>query len=303
MATTGGEYVPTVQGGGEGVRRALEKLAASLDAGDTYSSLQLFKTQHARAKKRGDWADALGLAHGGAAAILQRGDAVAGAELAVDYINIAATKPPADLDERLVELDALFGKIPPSDDVTRERKRFLSAAIEASSSVGGAWAHGEPRLHKSAALMALKEGNYPVVARHMLVSDDSANAASFIVAWARRGPDSEVDLHLTRFLLQLLALGDLRGAQAFHAAFVAQFPQLDTPLTHFCDMVLVVVERHPLALLRHLRTKYARALDRAGPDVFAQLLDDVEAAFYGVVHEDGKGGGGMMNILQSLMGN
>jgi len=82
--------------------RVIQKLEESINQGDLYSSLQLFKTQHARAKKRGDFKTAAELAKRGAELMLSKNEINAGAELARDYCELIKVRFAAVVPNKLI---------------------------------------------------------------------------------------------------------------------------------------------------------------------------------------------------------
>ena len=286
----------------------MDKLKTSVESGDLYGALQMFKTQHARAKKKGEFADALELARGGAALMLEKGQLMEGADLARDYVELSKSSPPkSDQDydawvENVLVLDKLFGKLEQNEETGRERKRFMKMAVDFTSAEGP-WSHGDPKLHQNLALTCVAESDLMGASKHMLLSQKPEDAAKLIASWAKRGPEGEQDLHLTRFVLQLLVLENLRDANVFYTSFRAQFPKLDTPLVHFCGYLLRVLERNAFPLFQQLRQKYDSALSRGNgmPTSFNAYLDKIAQVFYGV--EPPKTGmGGMMDLMKGLLG-
>lgn len=254
--------------------KAIERLRASIEGGDLYQALQLFKTQHARAKKKGDITQALELADRGANLMLEKKEVNAGSELARDFLDLLKVQPELNYEKVLGQLLALEGRFAAleGEEASREGKRFLRGAIELTAE-RGPWPAGDPELHHKAALAALKESDITSATKHMLHAQRPDEFVRIVARWAKAGPKEEIDLHLARSVLLLLCLENLRDANAFNKGFHAEFPELKTPLTQFIDYLLRTLERDAYPLFQTLRQKYAPSIARANsPQVNFDLL-------------------------------
>jgi hypothetical protein len=290
----------TTEGGISQAQKAIERLSASIDSGDLYQALQLFKTQHARAKKKGDLAQATELAFRGANLMLDKKEVNAGSELARDFIELLKAQSEFNYDKVLSELlilDGQFSKLE-GEEATRERKRFLKAAIDFTAEKGP-WVSGDPELHRVASLAALKEQDIMVATKHQLHAHRPEEYANLLVKWAKLGPESERDLYLARAVLQLLCLENLRDANAVNKAFRAEFPDLDTPLLRYIGYLLRTLERDAYPLFQVLRQKYGPSIARGNTPTssFDAYLDKIASVFYGVAPPKS----GMASMMESLM--
>ena len=280
--------------------KAVERLKESIESGDLYQALQLFKTQHARAKKKGDLNQAIELAFRGANVMLEKNEVNAGSELARDFVDLLKTQPDLNYDKTLQELltiDGHFSKLE-GEEATRERKRFLKAAIDLSVE-RGPWPSGDPELHRIIALTALKEQDVLLCIKHMLHSHRPDEISSITAKWAKSGPEGERDLHIARTVLQLLCLENLRDANAVFKALKAEFPDLDTPLMRFLGYLLRTLERDAYPLFLTLRQKYASSIARANtPQAsFEAYLDKIAQVFYGVAPPKS----GMQSMMETML--
>ncbi|KAH9251085.1 hypothetical protein BASA81_010984 [Batrachochytrium salamandrivorans] len=291
-------------------QKAIERLAESIDSGDLYQALQLFKTQHARAKKRGDVAQATELALRGAKLFLERNQVNSGSELARDYIELvtnsstdAAGKQQYDNSVTgLLEIDLQFAREEnmSTEEGLRERKRFLKLAIEYTAAKGP-WPQGEPELHLNFARMGLKEKNLLEATKHYVHANKVDEFSDVLVAWASTGPESERDLYLARGVLQLLCYENLGDANLLNVKFRKDCSGLEiTPLLRFVDFLLRTLERDAYPLFQVLRQKYAPSIARAqqpnAPNPFDMYLDKIALVFYGV-QPPKSGMGNMMDML------
>jgi hypothetical protein len=281
-ATAGGDTSTTTL---SPAQKAVERLSQSIDSGDLYQALQLFKTQHARAKKRGDIHQAIELAYRGANLMLEKKEVNAGSELARDFVDLVKNLPEEQLEypkilSEIVIIDSNFAKCD-GEEASRERKRFLKQAIEFTSDKGD-WTYGEPELHRLAALAALKDQDIMQASKHMLHSHKPEEFAILLAKWAKRGPDSERDLHVARAVLQLLCFENLRDGNALFKAYKAEFPDLDTPLMRFIGYLLRTLERDAYPLFQTLREKYNAAIARGnfGNATFDLYLDKIASVYY-----------------------
>ena len=293
--------------------RVLRKLRASLDEGDSYSALQMYKTQPARAKKKGDVEDALELARGGAVLLLERGEVISGAELARDYVEIAKAGAEAkEMTEAtyearvrdLVAMDDAFTRNSVTPEVVRERKRFLKAALEFSVAKGP-WELGEPRLHDAAASNAISASEWNPAMKHLMQAQVPTKAAAVVVQGSRGASASELELRVTMFVLQFLALENLRDANLFFTACKTEAgARIDphSPLMTFCALLLKTLERNAYPLFQQLRTKYRSELDRGarGGVNFDNYLDRIALVFYNV--QPARTGFDMASMMKGLMG-
>ena len=280
--------------------KAVERLKESIESGDLYQALQLFKTQHARAKKKGDIAQAVELAYRGANVMLEKGEVNAGSELARDFVELVKSQPDFDYDkvvQEIIIIDGHFAKLEGSE-ASREQKRFLKVAVDFTTE-RGPWPTGEPELHRIIALAALKDSDLLLAMKHMLHSHHPDEIVKIITKWAKSGPENERDLYLTRTVLQLLCLENLRDANAVNKGFREEFPDLDTPLTRFVGFLLRTLERDAYPLFMTLRQKYAPSLARGNTpqSSFDAYLDKIAQVYYNVAPPKS----GMASMMESLM--
>jgi len=280
--------------------KAVERLRASIEGGDLYQALQLFKTQHARAKKKGDVTQALELAFRGANLMLEKKEVNSGSELARDFLDLLKEQPEFNNDKVLAELLLIEERFRALDgeEASREGKRFIKGAIDLTAE-RGPWPAGDPALHWQAALMALKESDVLGATKHMLHAHRPEEFASTVAKWAKVDRAEDADLYLARAVLQLLCLENLRDANAFNKAYRAEFPDMKSPLAQFIEYLLKVLERDAYPLFVALRQKYAPAISRGNTQAsnFDAYLDKIASVFFGVAPAKS----GMASMMESLM--
>lgn len=202
--------------------------------------------------------------------------------------------------KELLEIDACFERAPAeSEEGNRERKRFLKLALEMSSEKGP-WKNGDPVLHFAMASAAIKSKDFPLALKHLVHSHRPEELNKLIIVWSKAGPDSEIDLHYTRAILQLLCLENLRDANILFKFLKAEFPSLDTPLIRFDGFLLRTLQRDAHPLFTTLRTKYSQAIGRGnvqGGLTFDVCLDKIAHVFYGVALQKS----GMESMMENLM--
>lgn len=278
--------------------KAIERLGASIDSGDLYQALQIFKTQHSRAKKKGDIKQATELAFRGAKLMLEKGEVNSGSELSRDFVDLLKSQPDVEYDKMvqdLVALDLSFDKLT-GEEAARERKRFLKACIDFTKETGH-WTMGEPAFHHLTARVALKQQDVMTALKHFVLSAQPEELATTLVAWAKAGPPDEVDLHLARAVLQILCFENLRDANIVRKSFMEAFPELDTPLTRFLGFLLKTLERDAYPLFQTLRNKYAQSLAREKS--FESYMERIAQVFYGVAPQKS----GMASMVEQFMKN
>lgn len=281
-------------------QKAIERLSSSIESGDLYQALQLFKTQHARAKKKGDIATASELAFRGANLMLEKNQVNAGGELARDFIDLNKESKDYDLIiTQLLVIDSNFNKLDFENvEVSRERQRFLKQALEFSQTT---WPQGDPQLHLNFARFSLKQKNLQEASFHYLHSQQMDEFASVLITWANNGPKEERDLYLGRACLQLLCFENLRDANALYSKMRKELPDLDTPLVRYIGFLLRTLERDAFPLFQLLKQKYSQSLSRVilpnGQNQFEAYLEKIAQVFYGIQPQSKSGFGGMMESL------
>ncbi len=117
------------------------------------------------------------------------------------------------------------------------------------------------------------------------------------------GPRWERDLCITRAVLQLAALQNLRDANILFEAFQQRMKisqmEIDSPLTTFIGYLLQTLLRDAAPLFRVLVERYGQALDR-DPN-FQQYLALIGQKFYGIEPPQ-NGMGAMLNQMMSMFG-
>lgn len=163
---------------------------------------------------------------------------------------------------------------------------------------------GAPELHTAFARDFTAAKNYGSAQKHFLRSDDMTGFAKMCLEWSDDGFPGEADLFYTRPTLMLLALGNLKMANAFFASYTELLTeaQRKAPLHNFCRFLLLTLERDALTLFNQLRTSYAPSLQR--DPAFGPYLDQIALIFYNVKKPTEQGGinGLMGSLFKSLMG-
>ena len=117
--------------------------------------------------------------------------------------------------------------------------------------------------------------------------------------WSCKGYKSERDLFITRAVLQLLSLENLRDANAVFEAFNDKLAKkkvvLDSPLMNFTRFLLLTCERDAQPLFLMLQQKYAPSLAR--DESFSTYMTYIGQKFFGIQPPPS-----MAGMLQNMMG-
>lgn len=305
-----------------GVAKAVLKLKASIDAGNSYEAQQMLKTVYHRFRMRDQLGDAYQLLEEGACMQLGRGQFNCGLELALllaeDY---SSDKLPVS-EVAIQRLITILRAWPTGDEATEESEgatRFIGAALKWCRSCGD---RGEDSalLHDSLAKYLWETLNIKglaAVTAHFARGRDYYSFAAIIFEAAAQGSPEEEDLFLARALLQTLLIGPAgRSAAAAEARREMVLGCSDilngyecmsrrllprTPLVNFLRLLLEALDKHSsLNLMRILRREYAPTLQR--DPTFKTMLDRIEELWFGARQQGGMGGM-LGNIMQMLAGS
>lgn len=162
---------------------------------------------------------------------------------------------------------------------------------------------GAPELHTAFARHAAIRKDFGTAQKHFLRSDDMDSFAKMCVLWSDDGFPGEEDLFFTRPTLMLLALGNLKMANAFFSSYTQLLSNSmkEVPLFNFCRFLLLTLERDAFPLFQTLRSKYTLSLSR--DPTFEQYMDQIAHTFFGVKKPGNEGGfnGIMGSLFKSLM--
>jgi golgi to ER traffic protein 4 len=140
-----------------------------------------------------------------------------------------------------------------------------------------------------------KENDYVQAHKHFSRASSPEAHASMIFDWSLSGNDSEKDLFITRALLQLLCVSDVKEAKYFFEEYVKLHCEVDetfnskSPLLNFCRFLMLSIEKKNLELFQMLQDKYEFHLQR--DQHFSKYLKGIGAEHFGMVQsESGLGG-------------
>jgi hypothetical protein len=214
-------------------RGAVELLLSRIDdsfaSGNAYEASQLYDTLSARlitAKH----ADPLSILAPGVERFMrtgQRAFAVAVSLLIPD--TLAKIEIPADsgVVDRLIAIHKEFGGEPSVE--------FLRACVGYTSKYGDNVLGSAP-LNKELGIALWMIKDYVGANEALAKGEAYAEHGNLLVEWSTAGYKSEVDLFVTRAVLQYLCLENMKGANTVYKAFMEAYENLDTPLTNFCKL-------------------------------------------------------------------
>mmetsp|Transcript_13286 Transcript_13286/g.23699 ORF Transcript_13286/g.23699 Transcript_13286/m.23699 type:complete len:297 (+) Transcript_13286:107-997(+) len=256
---------------------------------DPYGALQTYKTFHARANKKEDFAAAVDFCRSGSIVLLKKQHLTAGTELALLLVEtLEAAKIEQDDDAKAVVMDVAkaFETVTASKEAAKNQARFLKACIVWSTLKHcGKFEKGDPELHRLAAGAKIRMGDVSGAATHFLHARQPQEFATFLYQWSSLGYKGERDLFLARAVLQLLALENLKDANILYETFVKLLilkkePLKETPLAHFVKFLLKAVERDAYPLFKMLCEKYQPSIQR--DQNFQMYLDRISEIYFGI---------------------
>eukprot|EP01006_Ploeotia_vitrea_P033510 TRINITY_DN65566_c7_g4_i3.p1 TRINITY_DN65566_c7_g4~~TRINITY_DN65566_c7_g4_i3.p1 ORF type:complete len:384 (+),score=226.48 TRINITY_DN65566_c7_g4_i3:124-1152(+) len=195
-----------------------------------------------------------------------------------------------ELAAQVEQITQLFAAFPKDDAKSVDvRDRFMRRAITYTGRFG-ANPHGSPALHQAMARELTRAERFAEAQRYWLRSGRPDEHAAMLAEWASRGYRGELDLFITRCVLQYLCLENLGGANAVFQAFITAHAAgtgaggkkklTHTPLLNFTRFLLLTLERDAAPLFRMLRSEYATSLER--DDTFNSYLDKIGQLFYNI---------------------
>lgn len=217
----------------------------------------------------------------------------AGTELALLFIETLETgsmEQDDELKQIILDISGAFQALE-ADEVRRAEAaknegRFLKAAIAWSTLAKcGQFATGDPDFHLLRAKAMVRRKDLPSASTNFLHAGQPKEFAEFLYQWSCSGYQSEREMFLARAVLQLLALENLKDANALYTEFNAildknKCPLKQTPLAHFTKYLLKTVERDAFPLFQMLCQKYMQVLQR--DQSFILYLDRIQESFFGV---------------------
>ncbi|XP_064478940.1 Golgi to ER traffic protein 4 homolog [Ornithodoros turicata] len=284
-----------------GTVRVLNKLHASIDAGNYYEAHQMYRTIYFRYLNQKRYNDLKELLYDGALKLLTLKECNSGADIAnllVDVLSKSETKPNDEEIEHLGTLHALLNASSP------ERTAFLVKALEWSSDASHP--RGHPLLHRFVALTLWKEKNYAESRYHFIHSTDGDSCAAMLVEFqTSKGYSSEIDLFIAQTVFQYLCLRKASTATVVFYAYTQKHPSVHTgppfflPLLNFIWFLLLAVETRKLAIFTVLCEQYQQTINR--DPSYPQYLDKIGQLFFGLPPPP-KPQGGFGNLIQTLLG-
>lgn len=292
--------------GDRGVSRVLDKLEASVNAGQYYEAHQMYRTLYFRFLSQKKYTELLNLLYKGSTLLLQRDQQGSGADLAIlliDVLTKSETKPCEEWIDKLAKLFELMSSSIP------ERETYLSNAIKWSMDSNK---RGHPLLHKRIAEVYWKEKKYTAAHRHFLHSSDPAAYANMLIELhTTKGMKSEIDLFIAQAVLQFLCLRKLKMANDTLNQYTHLHPTISRnkgppflfPLINFLWFLLRAVEKRNVHQFKILKNWYAVSIKR-DPN-YSVYLDNIGRIWFGIeMPPDPKNANSMFGgFLKSIIGD
>lgn len=283
-----------------GVQRVLDKLEASVSAGNFYEAHQMYRTLYFRYSMQEKYKELLELLYSGSKLLLQNKQLTSGADLCNLFVDVLQKSSEPVTEELVQKLSELYGLIGPN---VPERDTFLANAMRWSAKGSPEYKTGHPLLHKAVAQTSWREKNYVVARYHFLHSNDGSSFAMMLVEiHTRQGYPSEVDLFITQVVLQYLCLQNKTTAfDAFHW-YTLKHPNIKSgppyllPLLNFIWFLLKAIESGKLPVFTLLCKKYKPSIDR--DPTYNSYLNKIAQIFFGLPPQRPRNQGLFGNLMQ-----
>lgn len=243
--------------------RALVDERLQQGANGAYEASQLLRSQAQRAINTGDADKALELATEGSIALLMEGHADSGCEVALQLVEVVDTlhaQLPYDRSlEHVLTVAAAFAD--GAAAASPEHQRFEKAALKWSADKGP-FPLGEPRLHQLIAAVEWEAGEFDAAVKHHALAETPADLARALVAHVKKASDR--DALLARAVLQLLAVENLRDANALLTSYKAATEAItgNRPFLEFCSLLVRTCEYDAASLFEDLVSRFFPLLQR-----------------------------------------
>ncbi|KAJ1527592.1 hypothetical protein ONE63_007555 [Megalurothrips usitatus] len=285
-----------------GVQRVLDKLEASVTAGNFYEAHQMYRTLYFRYLMQEKYKELLELLYSGSKLLLLNKQLTSGADLANLFVDVLGKSSEAFSEEFLTKLSELYGLIGPN---VPERETYLTNALRWSLKGSPQYKSGHPTLHKAIAQISWKEKNYSCARHHFLHSNDGTGFAMMLVEiHTLQGYPSEVDLFITQVVLQYLCLQNKATAfDTFHW-YTVKHPDIKPgppylePLLNFNWFLLKAIESGKLPVFTLLCKKYKPSIDR--DPTYKSYLNKIATLFFGLPPARPRNQGIFGNLMQLL---
>lgn len=258
------------------------------------------------------------IVYNGSKTLLEHQQPQAGGGLAlltIKHLVQHKTDVSATMVDKLAVLAKLFDKCEGNDDeVKREKLRVIKAAIAWSSREDcGGFQNGHVQLNRLGAYAAAECEQFDLAQQLFIRSDDAEGAGNLIYDYATQHTlKSEHGLVLTRAILRYLLSENIKDANAVRRKFYQRAGWKSVSeegngegvaeLGNFCELVIKIcqMEKRAAPLYERVCKSYEGEVKR--DEELAMMLQKIGLMYFDVRPKQ-QGMGGMMNMLQGLMGN
>eukprot|EP01138_Halocafeteria_seosinensis_P010286 gb/GECG01010504.1/.p1 GENE.gb/GECG01010504.1/~~gb/GECG01010504.1/.p1 ORF type:complete len:310 (+),score=36.12 gb/GECG01010504.1/:1-930(+) len=284
-----------------------QTLQESLDRGDFYSALQMYRTYARRRENQKDIQGATRLYIDGAQLLTEKNQLEEARDLLQAMIDLWEKTPGASsVSVRKNHLRRLYKQFPDSSSKLAWLKRAIEWSNDANtSSIGTVTRKStDPLLYRWYALTARNCEHWNEALAHFLYADAPQEFGSCIIDYSKLGYRGEKDLFVARTVLKVLTLGKLGYANQIFKACCERLEEehdqdlIETPLMNFLKFILLVLERDAAELFELLMRRYGRSLQR-DPQLL-QLAQTVLRTFFPQNYRQSAGG---PQNLMSMLGN
>jgi len=274
----------------------LKKLEKSVEEGNLYEALQMYRTIYFRYLSQKKFDDLKNLMIHGATIMITKKHNNEGIDLAQLLINVYKdNKIPATQENLEPILKIIQLHLDNLDIDQTPNEMFLRACIRWSAEWGPS-KEGDSQIHNMIAKFFHKQKNYGKAQKYFLRGTLVEEFTVMVSEWSDNVEIEESDLVLAKIILQYLCLQNLKDANILFLSFLKIKPHFpETPMVNFLRFLLVTLERaDAYSLFDMLRKRYSITIER--DPKFNQYLDHIGWVYYKVKPTQ-VGLGGMINEL------
>jgi len=280
----------------KGISNVLKKLEKSVEEGNFYEALQMYRTIYFRYLSQKKLEDLRSLLIHGATVMITKKHHNEGIDLAQLLINNYKENKTKVSSQTLDPILKIVQLHLDNLDQNQPNESFLKASVRGTAEFG-TFKEGEPKLHNIIAKFYHKQLNFVKAQRYFLRGTLVEEFTQMVSEWADSVDAGEGDLVLARVILQYLCLMNLKDANTLFTSFLKINPEFaETPMVNFIRFLLVTLEREDAySLFDMLRKRYSVTIER--DPKFIQYLDHIAFVYYKIKPPNSGGLGVMINEL------
>jgi hypothetical protein len=281
-----------------GTANITTKLAKSIEDGDHYEALQMYKTLYFRNMGFKKYDTVLELMLSGTNAMLKNSHINAAIELSSLWFEALTTSGKPISKDILENIKQIYTLLAPQNE-GNTKQIFIKNSFKWIASKKDKEAERE--LHGFFGVMFFQEQDFASSSKHFTKSSAPKEFANMLAEWSNHGLPSEKDLFLFRAILQTLTQNNVITARETLSFFLSDH-QLNTPLINFARFLVMIIDnKETYKFFDMLKKNYEPFLKR-DPQLLV-LLDQISQQYYNVGGSTNNSGmGGLFQgLLRGLM--